>query len=62
MMDRLEAMRILLLSVERGSFSAAGRELRMPLPTVSRKVSDLEAHLGARLLSTWPRRGGSSET
>jgi DNA-binding transcriptional LysR family regulator len=55
-MDRLEAMRILLLSVERGSFSAAGRELRMPLPTVSRKVSDLEAHLGARLLVRTTRR------
>ena len=56
MMDRLEAMRILLLSVERGSFSAAGQALGMPLPTVSRKVSDLETHLGTRLLVRTTRR------
>jgi DNA-binding transcriptional LysR family regulator len=55
-MDRLEAMRILLLSIERGSLSAAGRELRMPLPTVSRKMSELEAHLGARLLVRTTRK------
>jgi DNA-binding transcriptional LysR family regulator len=36
--------------VETGSFSAAGRKLDVPLPTVSRKVSELEAHLKARLL------------
>ena len=41
---------MLVLSVGRGSFSVAGRELRMPLAMVSRKVSQLEAHLGARLL------------
>ena len=49
-MDRFEAMRVLVLSVDRGSFSAASRELRMPLATVSRKVGELEAHLGTRLL------------
>lgn len=49
-MDRLDAMSTLLAVVEAGSFSAAGRRLGMPLPTVSRKVADLEAHLGARLL------------
>ena len=36
--------------VETGSFSAAGRKLGVPLPTVSRKVSDLEAHLKTQLL------------
>jgi DNA-binding transcriptional LysR family regulator len=49
-MDRLEAMSILVASVEAGSFSAAGRKLGVPLPTVSRKVADLEAHLRTRLL------------
>jgi DNA-binding transcriptional LysR family regulator len=49
-MDRLEAMSILVASVETGSFSAAGRLLGMPLPSVSRKVADLEAHLDAQLL------------
>jgi DNA-binding transcriptional LysR family regulator len=55
-MDRLEAMSILLLTVEKGSFSAASRELRIPLPTVSRKVSELEAHLGTPLLLRTTRR------
>jgi DNA-binding transcriptional LysR family regulator len=49
-MDRLDAMAILVASVEEGSFSAAGRKLGMPLPTVSRKVAELEAHLKTRLL------------
>lgn len=49
-MDRLDAMSILLNVVEAGSFSAASRKLRIPLPTVSRKVSELEAHLKAQVL------------
>jgi DNA-binding transcriptional LysR family regulator len=38
-MDRLEAMTILLRVVDRGSFSAASRDLGVPLATVSRKVN-----------------------
>jgi DNA-binding transcriptional LysR family regulator len=49
-MDRLDAMAILVTAVETGSLSAAGRKLRVPLPTVSRKISDLEAHLNSQLL------------
>jgi DNA-binding transcriptional LysR family regulator len=49
-MDRLEAMRIFVAAVDTGSFSAAGRKLGVPLPTVSRKVSELEDHLKSRLL------------
>lgn len=49
-MDRLEAMSILAAAVDTGSFSAASRKLGMPLPTVSRKVADLEKHLKAKLL------------
>jgi DNA-binding transcriptional LysR family regulator len=49
-LDRFEAMSILLVSVEEGSFSAASRKLNVPLATVSRKVADLEAHLKTRLL------------
>ena len=49
-MDRLEAMSLLLSVVEAGSLTAAGRKLGVPLPTVSRKISDLEAHLNTRLL------------
>lgn len=44
-MDRLGAMRVLLVAAEAGSLSAAGRALGLPLATVSRKVADLEAHL-----------------
>lgn len=49
-MDRLETMAVLLHVVEAGSLSAAGRRLGLPLTTVSRKITDLEHHLGARLL------------
>ncbi|HSC11082.1 MAG TPA: LysR family transcriptional regulator [Rhodanobacteraceae bacterium] len=55
-MDRIEAMSVLLAAVETGSLSGAGRKLGMPLPTVSRKVSELEAHLKARLLHRSTRR------
>src|ERR1700722_2872853 len=49
-MDRLEAMSMLVASAEAGSFSAAGRQLGVPLPTISRKVADLEARLNTQLL------------
>jgi DNA-binding transcriptional LysR family regulator len=49
-MDRLDAMKVFQMAVEVGSLSGAGRKLGMPLATVSRKLSDLEAHLKARLL------------
>ena len=49
-MNRLESMEVLLAVVDTGSLSAAGRKLGMPLATVSRKVSELEAALKARLL------------
>ena len=49
-------MTTLVAAVECGSLSAAGRRLGMPLATVSRKVSELEAHLGVRLLHRSSRR------
>lgn len=55
-MDRLDAMTVLLGVVEGGSLSAASRHLRMPLATVSRKVSELESHLGAQLFTRTNRR------
>jgi DNA-binding transcriptional LysR family regulator len=55
-MDRFEAMAVLLRVVDRGSFSAASRDLAMPLATVSRKVSELERHLGTRLLVRTTRK------
>lgn len=55
-MDRFEAMRTLLAAVDRGSLSAASRAIGVPLPTVSRRVSDLEAHLGTQLLVRTSRK------
>jgi DNA-binding transcriptional LysR family regulator len=55
-MDRLEAMSLLVAVAEAGSLSAAGRKLGAPLPTVSRKISELEAHLNTRLLTRSTRR------
>jgi DNA-binding transcriptional LysR family regulator len=55
-MDRFESMTVFAAVVEAGSLSAAGRKLDMPLATVSRKVSELEAHLNARLLSRSTRQ------
>src|SRR5258708_16454146 len=42
-------MSIVLAVAEVGSLSAAARRLTAPLATVSRKVADLESHLGAKL-------------
>ena len=48
--DRFNAMTVLMAVVQEGTLSGAGRKLGVPLTTVSRKIADLEAHLGARLL------------
>lgn len=55
-MNRLEAMSTLLAAVDAGSLSAASRKLGVPLATVSRRVSDLEAALGTKLLVRTSRR------
>ncbi len=55
-MDRLDAMKTLIAAVDGGSLSAASRALNMPLATVSRKVSDLEAHLQTQLLFRTSRK------
>jgi DNA-binding transcriptional LysR family regulator len=49
-------MEVFLAAVEGGSLSSAGRKLGMPLTTVSRKISDLERHLNARLLERSTRK------
>lgn len=55
-MDRLEAMEMLLTAVDRGSLSAAARELKIPVSTLTRKVADLEELLGTRLLIRTTRK------
>ncbi|RUL78942.1 LysR substrate-binding domain-containing protein [Dyella choica] len=61
-MDRLEAMRILLTAVDTGSLSAASRQLRIPLATVSRRVAELEEHLRVRLVLRGTRKLTLTET
>lgn len=61
-MDRLEGMAVFVAVVEAGSFSAASRALRMPLASVSRRVADLEAHLGTQLLTRTTRRLALTDT
>lgn len=55
-MDRLEAMTILVAAADTGSLSAASRTLRIPLATVSRRVTELEAHLNVRLFHRGHRK------
>jgi DNA-binding transcriptional LysR family regulator len=54
-MDHLEAMSIALAVAETGSLSAASRREKTPLATVSRKVSELEAHLETKLFNRTSR-------
>lgn len=49
-MDRLEAMAMLVSSIEEGSLSAAARKLRVPVTTLTRNVNELEALVGTKLL------------
>lgn len=55
-MDRLDAMSVFAAIADGGSLSAAGRHLGVPLATVSRKLADLESHLGTRLLTRSTRK------
>jgi DNA-binding transcriptional LysR family regulator len=50
-MNPLEAMSVVLAVAEAGSLSAAARRQKTPLATVSRKVSELEAHLQTKLFN-----------
>ena len=49
MNDRLSALRLFSRVAHRGSFSAAGRELGVPQPTVSRIIATLEREIGTAL-------------
>lgn len=54
-------MRLFVSVGEAGSLSAAARRLRTPLPTLSRKLAQLEAHLGVRLVTRTTRRFALTE-
>ncbi|AYC32435.1 LysR family transcriptional regulator [Pseudomonas cavernae] len=55
-MDLLHGMRVFVRVIEAGSFTAAAQLLELSTAQVSRLVSDLEAHLQARLLQRTTRR------
>jgi len=48
-MDRLDAMRLFLRVADLGSFSRAADEADIGQPTVSRRIQELEQHLGVQL-------------
>ncbi|MFC0634357.1 LysR family transcriptional regulator [Brevundimonas balnearis] len=60
-MDRLDALRLFVRTVETGSFTRAGAELNVSQPQASRAVAGLEAQLGARLLLRSTRRLSPTE-
>lgn len=55
-MNLFESMSMLVAVVDAGSLSAAARRLGVPLPTLSRKVAELETHLHTRLLLRTTRK------
>ena len=57
----LNEMLVFARVVQTGSFSAAARDLEMPKSTVSRRVSELEGRVGARLLQRTTRKLGLTD-
>lgn len=60
-MDRLLSMRVFTQVIDAGGFAAAARALDMSPATVTRLVTDLEQHLGARLIQRTTRKISLSE-
>lgn len=55
-MDQLRSLRVFVRVVAEGSFAGAARGLDLAPAVVTRIVSELETHLGARLLNRTTRR------
>ena len=55
-MDRLLSMRVFTQVIDAGGFAAAARALDMSPATATRLVTDLEQHLGARLIQRTTRK------
>ena len=60
-MSVLDDMGVFICVVEKGSFSAAGRELRMSPALVSSRIARLENHLGVRLFNRTTRQVNTTE-
>lgn len=57
----VEAVVIFTRVAETGSFTAAARSMGVPLATVSKRVAELEEHLGVRLIARTTRRSSLTE-
>lgn len=55
-MDRLLSMRVFQKVIDEGGFAAAARALDLSAAVVTRLITDLEQHLGARLIQRTTRR------
>jgi DNA-binding transcriptional LysR family regulator len=60
-MDRFESMAAFVAVARAGGFSAAARQVGVPLATVSRRVAELETALGVRLLQRSTRHVALTE-
>src|SRR4051794_27527058 len=60
-MLQLNDLHFFVQAADAGGFAAAGRRLGCPKSTVSKRVADREASLGARLIHRPPRNFGPSE-
>ena len=55
-MDRFDALRAFVMAVESGSLTRAADVLQVATSAVSRRIKDLEAHLGTQLLQRTTRQ------
>ncbi|MET0445903.1 MAG: LysR family transcriptional regulator [Pseudorhodoplanes sp.] len=60
-MDKLSSLRAFVKVVELGSFSEAGRQLRLSRSAISKYISELEQSLGVQLLNRTTRHASANE-
>ncbi|MDB5620746.1 LysR family transcriptional regulator [Tardiphaga sp.] len=60
-MDKLSSLRAFVKVVELGSFSEAGRQMRLSRSAISKYVSELEQSLGVQLLNRTTRHASPNE-
>ena len=61
MMDRFTALQVFRHVAELNSFAEAGRRLGLSPAAISKNISELEAHVGARLINRTTRRMALTE-
>ena len=62
MIDRLDAMRVFVTALDKGSLAGAGRTLGRSPAAVTRAIAFLEGHVGAQLLHRTTRKMRLTET